>query len=109
MIKVCQCLVSAKKSYVKEARTFAGSQYDKNGNLFDWWSPTAAEGFKQRTQCIVDQYNAYVVPEVNAKVRDLLSFGNHVMTFVSLQVNGRLTQGENIADNGGVKEAFMVR
>ncbi|KFD54952.1 hypothetical protein M514_04134 [Trichuris suis] len=67
-----------------------GSQYDKNGNLKDWWTPTAFERFRERTTCIIEQYNNYTVPDINIKV------------------NGRLTQGENIADNAGVKEAYLA-
>ncbi|KRX48557.1 Neprilysin-2 [Trichinella murrelli] len=67
-----------------------GSQYDKNGNLKDWWTPTAFDRFRERTTCIIEQYNNYTVPDINIKV------------------NGRLTQGENIADNAGVKEAYMA-
>uniref|UniRef100_A0A5S6Q7J6 Peptidase M13 N-terminal domain-containing protein n=1 Tax=Trichuris muris TaxID=70415 RepID=A0A5S6Q7J6_TRIMR len=67
-----------------------GSQYDKNGNLKDWWTPMAFERFRERTTCIIEQYNNYTVPDINIKV------------------NGRLTQGENIADNAGVKEAYLA-
>ncbi|PZR76636.1 MAG: hypothetical protein DLM73_01935 [Chthoniobacterales bacterium] len=66
-----------------------GRQYDAVGNLRDWWSPASAEAYKKRSQAVVDQYKAYEpLP------------GQHI--------NGELTQGENIADIGGVKLAFMA-
>ncbi|GMR37645.1 hypothetical protein PMAYCL1PPCAC_07840 [Pristionchus mayeri] len=67
-----------------------GSQYDKTGNLVNWWNDRSAKGFETRKQCIIDQYNGYTVPETEMKV------------------NGKLTLGENIADNGGVKEAYRA-
>ena len=48
------------------------------------------QAFRQRTQCIIDQYSAY-------KLED-----------VGLNINGRMTQGENIADNGGLKQAYRA-
>jgi predicted metalloendopeptidase len=66
-----------------------GRQYDKVGNLTDWWSPQSAEEFKKRSEAIVAQYNEYE-------------------PLPGLHVNGALTQGENIADIGGVKIAFMA-
>ena len=66
-----------------------GRQYDATGNLRDWWSPQSAAKFKKRSQAIVKQYNEYEpLP------------GQHV--------NGELTQGENIADLGGVKLAYAA-
>ena len=59
-----------------------GRQYDANGNLKDWWSPVDAERFKQKASYIVKQYNQYAA----------------IDTF---HINGNLTEGENIADNGG--------
>jgi len=64
-----------------------GSQFAADGNLQSWWEPETRERFEQKTQCIVDQYGRYEpVPGV--------------------ALNGKLTLGENIADNGGVKLAF---
>ncbi|PYL26230.1 MAG: hypothetical protein DMF37_02865 [Verrucomicrobia bacterium] len=66
-----------------------GRQFDADGNLRDWWSPKSAEEFKKRSQAVVKQYNEY----------EPLS---------GLHVNGELTQGENIADIGGVKLAYAA-
>jgi putative endopeptidase len=60
-----------------------GSQYDENGNLRDWWTKEDREKFVAKTQMIVDQFNNYVVLD-------------------SLHLKGANTQGENIADLGGV-------
>ena len=66
-----------------------GRQFDADGNLRDWWSPKSATEFKKRSQAVVNQYNEYEpLP------------GKHV--------NGELTQGENIADIGGVKLAYAA-
>jgi len=60
-----------------------GRLYDKDGNLNDWWNEEDAKNFKEKTQILVKQYSAYVELD-------------------SLHVNGELTLGENIADNGGL-------
>uniref|UniRef100_A0A915BWX3 M13 family peptidase n=1 Tax=Parascaris univalens TaxID=6257 RepID=A0A915BWX3_PARUN len=65
-----------------------GSQFDKEGNLADWWDNVTSKRFTERTKCIIEQYNGYSVPGTG------------------LHINGRLTLGENIADNGGIKEAY---
>ncbi|XP_053378445.1 neprilysin-like [Mercenaria mercenaria] len=67
-----------------------GRQYDKNGNLKEWWDTSIIDNFKEKAQCIVDQYSQFVVPEAN------------------LNVNGINTLGENIADNGGLKQSFRA-
>src|SRR5438046_9729742 len=63
-----------------------GRQFDAQGNLRDWWTPKSAAEFKKRSGAIVQQYNEY-------------------QPLPGLHVNGELTQGENIADIGGIKLA----
>ncbi len=66
-----------------------GRQFDGDGNLRDWWTEADAKAFGQRADCIVDQYSAYSpVPGAT--------------------INGKLTLGENTADNGGLKIAHMA-
>ena len=67
----------------------SGRQYDGQGNLVDWWSPESAEKFKARAAGIVQQFSAYTVLD-------------------GLHLNGALTQGENIADLGGVRIAYAA-
>ncbi|MCK5846246.1 MAG: M13 family metallopeptidase [Bacteroidales bacterium] len=64
-----------------------GRLYDKDGNLNEWWTETDAIKFKEKTKILVEQYNAYTVLD-------------------SLHVDGELTLGENIADNGGLFIAY---
>jgi len=66
-----------------------GRQYDLHGNLTDWWTPESAKRFKERATAIIKQFNGYVAVD-------------------NLHVNGELTQGENIADLGGVKIAYAA-
>jgi putative endopeptidase len=66
-----------------------GHQYDSAGNLRNWWSPADAARFKERTECIVDQYAQYVVVD-------------------DIHINSRLTLGEDIADLGGLILAHMA-
>ena len=64
-----------------------GSQYDKDGNLNNWWAPDDKTKFDAKTAAVVKQYDAYTVLD-------------------SLHVNGKLTLGENLADIGGVTIAY---
>ncbi|MDZ5647489.1 M13 family metallopeptidase [Nitrospirillum sp. BR 11828] len=59
-----------------------GRQYDKNGNLKDWWTPEDAKKFEARAQCVVDEYDGFVAID-------------------DVHLNGKATLGENLADNGG--------
>ncbi|KAL1452805.1 hypothetical protein WDU94_007000 [Cyamophila willieti] len=65
-----------------------GRQFDKNGNLVDWWQEDTKKSYIEKAKCIIEQYGSYRVAEVN------------------LTLNGINNQGENIADNGGIKEAY---
>ncbi|CAF3073352.1 unnamed protein product [Rotaria sp. Silwood2] len=67
-----------------------GRQYDKEGNRILWWTSETIDRFNKRKTCIVDQYSQYVLEQIN------------------ISINGNQTQGENIADNGGIKEAFYA-
>ena len=49
-----------------------GRQYDKHGNLQEWWEPSIIDNFKEKAKCIVDQYSNFVVPEANLNVSGLL-------------------------------------
>lgn len=69
-----------------------GRRYDKNGNLQQWWTESTLQEYHNRVQCIVQQYGRYHVPQLG-----------HNFT-----VNGINTQGENIADNGGLREAWRA-
>ncbi|KAK9447088.1 uncharacterized protein V1518DRAFT_407380 [Limtongia smithiae] len=70
-----------------------GREYDEYGRLHDWWSPSTSSEFDSRAQCFVDQYSEYSVIDETGAV---------------LHVNGKLTEGENIADNGGIAAAFSA-
>lgn len=67
-----------------------GRQYNKDGDLEQWWEQEIITNFKEKAQCIVDQYSGFLVPEAN------------------MTVNGINTQGENIADNGGLKQSYRA-
>jgi len=64
-----------------------GRQYDKEGNLRDWWAPGDADKFKEKIKPLIDQYSKFTA------IKDM-------------KVNGELTVGENIADVGGLIVAF---
>ena len=66
-----------------------GRKFDGHGNLRDWWTPAVTEAFGERAACLVRQFEAYV------------AVGDQ-------HVNGKLTLGENIADQGGLKLAYSA-
>ncbi|KAF9359958.1 hypothetical protein BGX34_008062 [Mortierella sp. NVP85] len=68
-----------------------GRLYDARGKLVDWWTNSTLQHFQEKSQCFIDQYG-------NFTVKDPQGRENHV--------NGKLTLGENLADNGGLKNAF---
>ena len=45
-----------------------GRQFDKDGNLVDWWDPKTKKEYLKRAQCIIDQYSGYLVKDVNLNV-----------------------------------------
>jgi endothelin-converting enzyme/putative endopeptidase len=66
-----------------------GRKYDGQGNLREWWSGADATAFEERATCVADQYSSYTVAG-------------------DTHINGRLTLGENTADNGGVRLALLA-
>jgi putative endopeptidase len=66
-----------------------GRQFDGKGNLEDWWTPADGKQFTQRADCVVKEYDGFIGVD-------------------DLHVNGKLTLGENIADLGGIKLAFLA-
>ena len=66
-----------------------GRQFNAQGNLDDWWKPADAKAFDQRAQCLVKEYAGF-------------DLGG------GLHMNGKLTLGENTADNGGVRLAWAA-
>ena len=66
-----------------------GRQFDAKGNLDDWWTETDAKQFTERADCIVKQYGSY-------------------SPIADVKLNGKLTLGENTADNGGLRIALMA-
>jgi len=66
-----------------------GRQFDGNGNLADWWTQDDGKQFDAKADCEVKEYGDFTVEG-------------------GLHVNGKLTLGENTADNGGVRLAFMA-
>ncbi|MGA2267476.1 MAG: M13 family metallopeptidase [Bryobacteraceae bacterium] len=66
-----------------------GRKFDADGNLRDWWTAQDGAEFEKRAACIADEYSGFTSVE-------------------DVKLNGRLTLGENTADNGGVRIALMA-
>lgn len=66
-----------------------GRQFDKNGNLRDWWAPEDGKRFEERAKVMKDYFN-------------------QIEVLPGLKANGELTLGENLADHGGIKVALLA-
>jgi len=66
-----------------------GRKFDAGGNLRDWWTPQDGAEFEKRAACIADEHSSFTAVD-------------------DVKLNGRLTLGENTADNGGVRVALMA-
>lgn len=65
----------------------SGKDYDGNGKLTNWWQPGTSQQFNDKVQCVINQYSQFeVLPGVF--------------------IDGKLTQGENVADMGGIKNSY---
>jgi putative endopeptidase len=71
-----------------------GSKFDAEGNLANWWTDEDRKAFDERTDCFVKEYEGFVA------VKDAENGDVHL--------NGRLTLGENTADNGGLRVSYMA-
>ncbi|KAI9222862.1 hypothetical protein BC828DRAFT_364778 [Blastocladiella britannica] len=68
-----------------------GRHYDEKGRLVDWWTEETTKEFTTRAQCFVDQYSSFYVEDPQGR---------------KIYVNGKLTLGENLADNGGLRQSW---
>jgi endothelin-converting enzyme/putative endopeptidase len=66
-----------------------GSKFDAQGNLTNWWTQADRDEFEKRTTCVADEYSSFVAVD-------------------DVHLNGRLTLGENTADNGGLRIALAA-
>ena len=66
-----------------------GRQFDAKGNLRDWWTARDASEFEKRAGCLVDEYSSFKAVD-------------------DVKLNGKLTLGENTADSGGLRLAYMA-
>jgi putative endopeptidase len=66
-----------------------GRKFDPQGNLRDWWTAQDGKEFDKRAACVADQYSGFTAVD-------------------DLKLNGKLTLGENVADNGGMRIAYMA-
>jgi putative endopeptidase len=66
-----------------------GRKFDPQGNLHDWWTEQDGKEFEKRASCVADEYSNFVAVD-------------------DLKLNGRLTLGENTADNGGARIALAA-
>ncbi|HYO80815.1 MAG TPA: M13 family metallopeptidase, partial [Bryobacteraceae bacterium] len=67
----------------------SGRRFDAQGNMSDWWTAEDAKEYERRASCIDQQYAGYTA-------------------VADVKLNGKLTLGENVADNGGLRIAYMA-
>ena len=72
-----------------------GSKYDGHGNLREWQTPEDRKNFTERTTCVADEYSGFEAAPAKGDV-------------AAQMLNGKLTLGENTADNGGLRIAYMA-
>ncbi|XP_077996948.1 endothelin-converting enzyme 1-like [Glandiceps talaboti] len=65
-----------------------GRHYDEKGNMVNWWQNSSAIEFESHVKCMIDQYSQYPIGDIH--------------------LDGESTKNENIADNGGIKVAYMA-
>ncbi|CAG0924826.1 unnamed protein product [Notodromas monacha] len=70
-----------------------GRQFDELGNLINWWTPATGDAFVEKAQCFINQYTNYLVPELDSVIPEA-------------HLDGLQTLGENLADNGGMRQAW---
>ena len=66
-----------------------GAKFDGNGNLHNWWTAQDMKQFDEKTDCVANEYSQFTAVD-------------------DVRVNGKLTLGENTADNGGLRLAYMA-
>jgi endothelin-converting enzyme/putative endopeptidase len=66
-----------------------GRKFDGDGNLRDWWTAQDGAEFEKRVSCVADEYSSFTAVD-------------------DVKLNGRLTLGENTADNGGMRVAYLA-
>ena len=66
-----------------------GRRFDAQGNMREWWTPADGKSFEERAACIDQQYSGYTA-------------------VADVKLNGKLTLGENVADNGGMRLGWMA-
>jgi predicted metalloendopeptidase len=72
-----------------------GKKFDGQGNLTDWWTAADTKNFEAKTGCLVNEYGSFVAVKGDKPADDV-------------KVNGKLTLGENTADNGGLVLAYLA-
>lgn len=88
--RILPSLYRPRTRQISHAFDDSGRKFDATGALRDWWTPSAAASFRNRTGCLVSQYSAYSPPRS------------------PMHVNGNLTLGENLADAGGIRAAYAA-